>query len=306
MKMEMEPKKLWIESYQDGLYELIDGDAIPELIADGFQFTEGPVWDRKNDRLLFSDIPANTIFEWTPEKGIRTFLKPSRFANGLAFDHNDNLIICEHQGRSISSLDNNNVRKELTGTYAGHLLNSPNDLVITKNGLILFSDPIYGLREGNGGPAQQELPFQGVFSYDPVSSTTTLITDSFERPNGLAFTPDEKHLFIADTVRQHIRVYDVEPDMSFSGGSIWVELWDNEHTGRPDGMKFDCKGNLFTTGPGGIWIFSPDAVLLGRIFLPDKTSNLAWGESDLQSLFITSSDKVYRLRCRTSGPRLEK
>ena len=301
--MEMAPNNIRIESYQNGLSELINADAIPELIADGFQFTEGPVWDRKNDRLLFSDIPADTIFEWTPERGVKPFLNPSRFANGLAIDQDGNLIICEHQGRAITSLDENKVRKVLTGTYVGHLLNSPNDLVIAKNGMIFFSDPIYGLREGNGGPAQQELPYQGVFSYDPATCTTTLITDSFERPNGLAFTPDEKELFIVDTVRQHIRVFDVGRDMAFSGGAIWVELWDNEQTGRPDGMKFDCKGNLFVTGPGGIWIFSPDAVLLGRIFLPDKTSNLAWGENDWQSLFITSSEKVYRLRCRTSGSR---
>ena len=287
--------------FHDGFKKLINPLENIEIISENHKFTEGPVWDDKQQRLLFSDIPANTIYSWSEKQGTRVFLQPSGFANGLAFNGAGDLVICEHQGRVISSLDSQMQRKVLASTFEGFKLNSPNDLVIAGDDSVIFTDPIYGLREGNGGPAQQELPFQGVYRYIPAENELILITDSFERPNGLAFSPDEKRLFIADTVRQHIRVYDINKKWNFIGGAVWAELWDSDYEGRPDGMKFDAQGNLFSAGPGGIWVFSQQADLLGRIILPDKTSNLAWGSVDHKSLFITSSDKVYRLRCLTAG-----
>jgi len=287
--------------FHESFRKLINPSENIEIISDHHKFTEGPLWDDKQQQLLFSDIPANTIYSWSEKQGTSVFLQPSNFANGLAFNKSGDLVICEHQGRVISSLDSQTQRKVLASTFEGLKLNSPNDLVIASDNSVIFTDPIYGLREGNGGPAQQELPFQGVYRYIPTESKLILITDSFERPNGLAFSPDEKRLFIADTVRQHIRVFDINKKWNFTGGDVWAELWDSNYEGRPDGMKFDAQGNLFSTGPGGIWIFSPQADLLGRIVLPDKTSNLAWGSVDHKSLFITSSDKVYRLRCLTAG-----
>ncbi|MDO9546066.1 MAG: SMP-30/gluconolactonase/LRE family protein [Pelolinea sp.] len=290
-----------MESYRSEFRELIDPQTPIEKVADGFTFTEGPIWDTENNRLLFSDIPENKIFSWSEKQGTSIYRSPSKFSNGLTFDPHGNLIICEHQGRAISSLDKNKAYKTLANSYEGMKLNSPNDVISAKDGSILFTDPIYGLRSGIGGPGEQELAFQGVFRLPPDSSQLELITDSFERPNGLLFSPDEKQLFICDTVRQHIRMFDVKENWTFSGGQVWAELWDESLGGRPDGMKIDILGNMFCTGPGGIWVFDINANLLGRIFLPEKTSNLAWGDPDRRSLFITSNSMIYRIRCNTNG-----
>jgi len=264
-----------IESYREEFNKLIDPKITIEKIADGFSFTEGPIWDHANNRLLFSDIPSNKIFSWSANLGVSIYRSPSNFSNGLAYDLHGDLVACEHQSRSISLQTGTNKFISLANSYKGMKLNSPNDVITAKDGSILFSDPIYGLRVGMGGPAEQELPFQGVFRLPPGSSQLELITDSFERPNGLVLSPNENHLFIDDTVRQHIRVFNISKDWNVSGGQVWAELWDDEHAGRPDGMKIDIHGNLFSTGPGGIWVLDKNANLLGRIFLPDKTSNFA-------------------------------
>ena len=174
-------------------------------------------------------------------------------------------------------------------------------MVAAKDGSILFTDPIYGLRPGNGGPAEQELDFQGVYRLLPDRKQLELISKDFERPNGLVFSPDEKYLYVDDTVRQHIRRFELQPDWKVAGGQIWAELWDDNYAARPDGMKVDINGNLFSTGPGGLWIFNPQAELLGRIFLPNKTSNPNWGDDDRRSLYTTSSSTVLRIRCKTRG-----
>ena len=290
-----------VESYCEEFKDLIDPEITVEKISDGFSFTEGPIWDDLHNRLLFSDIPSNKIFSWSSDQGVSIYRSPSNFSNGLTYDPHGNLVACEHQSRSISLQSGANKVKTLTNSYNGMKLNSPNDVIAAKDGSILFSDPIYGLRVGMGGPAKQELPFQGVFRLPPGSNQLELITDTFERPNGLVLSPDEKHLFIGDTVRQHIRIFNISKDWEFSGGQVWAELWDDKYVGRPDGMKVDIHGNLFSTGPGGIWVLDKKANLLGRIFLPDKTSNLAWGDQDRKSLFITSSSAVYRIRCITNG-----
>lgn len=280
--------------------EIILPDTEIETIADGFIFTEGPLWDARRGRLLFSDIMANTIYTWSAEDGTQVFRRPSNFSNGLTFNRKGELIACEHLTRAITITRDEKKPEIIAAAYQGKKLNSPNDVIAASDGSILFSDPIYGLREGQGGPAEAELDFQGLYRITPQGELV-LITDSFERPNGLALSLDEKHLFVADTVRQHIRVFEIGADWQLTGGCIWVELWDDEYTGRPDGMKFDKKGNLFSAGPGGIWVFNPQGDAIGRIYLPDKTSNLAWGDADLRSLFITSSSKLYRIRCQTGG-----
>jgi len=290
-----------VESFSKEFNDLIDPEITIEKIAEGFSFTEGPIWDNLHNRLLFSDIPSNKIFSWSADHGVSTYRSPSKFSNGLTFNPQGNLVACEHQSRSISLETRRNKFMILVNSYKGKKLNSPNDVIAAKDGSILFTDPIYGLRVSMGGPAEQELPFQGVFRIYPGSSQLELITDTFERPNGLVLSPDENHLFICDTVRQHIRIFDISKDWKVSGGQVWAELWDDEYVGRPDGMKVDIHGNLFSTGPGGIWVFDKKANLLGRIFLREKTSNLAWGDQDRKSLFITSSSAVYRIRCKTNG-----
>jgi len=289
-----------IEPLRPEFNDLIAPHTQVETIAEGLVFTEGPLWDARAGRLLFSDIPADAIYAWSQESGLQVFRHPAGFPNGLTFNRQGDLIACEHRTRAVTITTAGSEPRVVASAFEGKKLNSPNDVVAAGDGSILFTDPIYGLREGNGGPAEQELSFQGVYRI-PAQGGLELLTDSFERPNGIALSPDEKQLYVIDTVRQHIRVFDIGADWELSGGQIWVELWDDDKTGRPDGMKFDAQGNLFSSGPGGVWVFDPAGSLLGRISLPDKTSNLAWGDDDLRSLYITCSPAVYRVRCLTGG-----
>ena len=302
--METMTKK--IVNFKPEMEKLISADTEIETVAEGFIFTEGPVWDAKNQALLFSDIPGDTIYKWSSKAGTSVYRKPSHFSNGLTYHPNGFLVSCEHRGRCISMENEKGEAIPLATHFDGKRLNSPNDVITSSDGSIIFSDPIYGLQEGLGGPADAELDFQGVYRFDPADNSLTLLVDDFERPNGLMLSDDEKWLFINDTPRQHIRVFEVSESWQLKNGRIWVELWDKECIGRPDGMKLDISGNVFCTGPGGVWIFNPNAELLGRIYLPDKTANLAWGDADYQSLFITSSTFVYRIRCITHGKPLLK
>jgi gluconolactonase len=289
-----------IEKLDPKFNNLIASDAEIEKIADGFSFTEGPLWNSKGNFLLFSDIPESKIYKWSAKSGVEIYRKVSHFSNGLTYDPKGSLIACEHQSRSVTKESAGGEFATLASHYQGKKLNSPNDVVAFKDGSILFTDPIYGLQAGNGGPADQELAFQGVYRIKPGNNELVLITDSFERPNGLAFSPDNKKLYIADTVRQHLRSFNVDANWRFTGGQVWAELWDESVTGRPDGLKVDVNGNVFSAGPGGVWVFNPEADLLGRIYLDGKTSNLAWGE-DGRSLFITCGPVVYRIKCKTTG-----
>lgn len=290
-----------IEAIRPEFNDIITPSAEIETIAEGFAFTEGPLWHSAERMLLFSDIPSNRIYVWREGEAVRPFRDPSHFSNGLTFDRDGRLIACEHQSRAITSqnLESGEVTT-LADDYQGRRLNSPNDVICASDGSIIFTDPIYGLRRGMGGPAEQELNFEGLFRIPPSGGALQLLSDHFERPNGLALSPAGEILYVADTVRQHIRAFRVTSDWQLNGGQIWAELWDDNLTGRPDGMKVDEDGRVFSTGPGGVWIFDKQANLLGRIYLPEKTSNLAWGE-DGRSLFITCSSAVFRVRCLTRG-----
>jgi gluconolactonase len=288
-----------IKPLSESFNQLIDPESKIILIGDSFRFTEGPVWNAEKQFLLFSDIPENRIYSWKESSGVDVYREGSHFSNGLTYDNEGFLIACEHERRAVSR-EVNGQAEPVAMTYQNQKLNSPNDVIVSKDGSIIFTDPTYGLRVGMGGPAEQELPFQGVFRIPPDSTELELLTDSLERPNGLALSIDEKQLYVTDTVRQHIRIFNIQNGWQISGGEVWAELWDDELGGRPDGIKLDRLGNVFCTGPGGVWIFNPEAVLIGRIYFPENTSNLAWGE-DGHSLFITSSNKVYKISCETSG-----
>ena len=279
--------------------ELIDPNAKLELVADGFKFTEGPVWHTQENCLYFSDIPSDTIYKFDNKTGISIFRKPSNYSNGLTLNHRGQLIICEHKSRALT-IQTEDGFHTLANKFKSKKLNSPNDVIISQDGTIYFSDPIYGLQEGLGGPATQELSFQGVYQLKPGTSDPVLLFDDFERPNGLALSDDENILFVNDTVRQHIRGFKKDQYGNYSNGYIFAELF-GDGVGRPDGMKLDRHGNIFCTGPGGIWVFSSSTKLLGKILLSQKTSNLAWGDFDRCSLYITSSSCLYRIRCKTSG-----
>lgn len=278
---------------------LIDSGAEPERVADGFDFTEGPVWSFRNQHLTFVDLAGNVMYRWDEASGTQVLRKPSDHANGLAYDRDGALVSCEHRTRRIT--------KETTGglvtvvdRYRGKRLNAPNDLVIAEDGTILFTDPHYGLTEGYGGPGEQELPFRGVYRLPRGASEPELIADDFEGPNGLALTPAEDRLIVVDSERNHLRAFRVEEGWRFFGGDVLVEL-PEEGEGVPDGLKVDEAGNIVSTGPGGLWLCNPEGRILGHLPMPEITANLAWGDDDARTLYLTASTAVYRLRCRTTG-----
>ena len=267
-----------------------------EQVASGFQFTEGPVW-HPDGTLLFSDIPADTIYRWTPgDPEAAVFRRPSGHSNGLTLDAQTRLIACEHD-RRLSRTGADGTVTAIATHYNGGRLNSPNDVVVHSSGSIYFTDPPYGLPDQSEG---KEQPFNGVYRLDP-DGTLTLLDDSFERPNGLAFSPDEQTLYVDDSYRDHIRAFDVLPDGTLANGRLFVDLSLPGAEGVPDGMKVDLLGNVFCTGPGGIAVVSPEGEILGRIEVPEQPANLAWGDDDYKTLYVTARTGLYRVRTLTGG-----
>ena len=265
----------------------------PERVATGFQFTEGPVW-HPDGYLLFSDIPADRIYEWSPDGRLEVFRQPSGNSNGLTYDQQGRLIACEHGNRRVTRTETDGTIVPLATHYQGRRLNSPNDVVVKSDGSIYFTDPPYGVQ-----PEQQELDFHGVYHIAP-DGTLTLLADDFDRPNGLAFSPDESILYIDDTTRRHVRAFDVLPDSTLTNGRVFADM-QSPATGGPDGMKLDIEGNLYVTGPGGTWLFDPTGHHLGTLITPEKPANLAFGDTDRCTLYITARTSVYRVRTRLAG-----
>jgi len=255
-----------------------------ERVATGFQFTEGPVWHPAGF-LLFSDVQGNRIVRWTAPDQTATFRQPSGNSNGLIFDSQGRLVACEHSNRRISrtELDDNIVT--LADRYQGMRLNSPNDIAIKSDGSIYFTDPPYGI-----SPGQQELPYNGVFRISQPRNELTLLSSDFDRPNGLAFSPDESKLYIADTSRGHIRVFDVQPDGTLQGGAVFVQV------SSPDGMKVDAKGRLYVASSTGVRVFTAAGETFGTIALAEQPSNCCFGDADGKSLFVTARSSLYRVR----------
>lgn len=306
-------------SHAQGIAGIMAPDATVEKIATGFQFTEGPVWDKRGF-LLFSDIPADTIYKWTPIQGqiegkSEVFRNPSGQSNGLTMNTTGQLFACEHKNRRVSvttfgvivpiahrvneNLETPPVSLPVAEKFEGKRFNSPNDLAIAADGAIYFTDPAYGLPNMTEG---KELDFEGVFRIAPDGKVTLLARD-FGHPNGIAFSPDGKTLYVTDSDDKlsHIRAFDVLDDGSLANGRIFAELKEEGKRGVPDGLKVDKSGNVYSTGPGGVWIFSPGAALLGKISVPEVTTNLAWGDADGKSLFITAGQSVYRIKMLASG-----
>jgi gluconolactonase len=287
-----------LERYDRAVEALVDPAAELETVADGFRFIEGPVWDRQRQWLYFSDIPANTRYRYSPVGGVQVDQQPSHFSNGLTLDAEGRLLACEHQMRRVSRTGPAGV-ETVVDRYQGKRLNSPNDLIVASDGSIFFTDPHYGLQEGLGGPAEAELTFRGIYRIPPGADEPILLVDDFAAPNGLALSPDERRLYVDDTIRGHIRVFDVQADWTLTGGEVLVELQADE-PGVPDGLKVDLQGNLYCTGPGGVWLCAPSGSVLGRMRTPEVAANVGWGD-DGQMLYITASTSLYRLRCRIGG-----
>jgi len=262
-----------------------------ERLATGFQFTEGPVWNTSESSLLFSDIPANRIYKWSPDKGLTVFRDPSGNSNGLTYDKEGRLIACEHGNRRVSRTEKDGSNTVLADRFRGKRLNSPNDVVVKSDGTIYFTDPPYGIK-----PEEQELPFQGAFRFKPETKELTILVDDFEKPNGLAFSPDEKVLYIADSSElRHVRAFDVNRDGTLSNSRLFAEIR-SDLPGSPDGMKVDIEGHLYVSAAGGVWVFSDNGEHLGIIETPEIPANCAFGDRQWKSLYITARTSLYRIR----------
>lgn len=274
------------------LDDIVDGEL--EIIADGHMFTEGPIWSPEG-YLLYSDIPANTIFRWVEGEQPTAFIMPSGNSNGLAFDAMGRLLAAEHGGRRISRRVIGEADAEtVAGEFEGQTLNSPNDIAVRSDGTIYFTDPPYGIQ-----PNQQELGFQGVFRIDPQGQVS-LVADDFDRPNGIVLSPDEGLLYVADTNAEHVRVFTVEPGGDAVGGEVFVDL-QSDLQGNPDGMAMDVFGDLYVSGGGGVRVVSPDGAVLGTIEVPESVTNCKFGDPDGKALFITAQARVYRIRLKVEG-----
>lgn len=291
---------------------IVPKDAVLEKIADGFSWVEGPVWNRAEGYLLFSDIPNNVVMKWDVQEGVSLFLKPSGYtgavpfvglepgSNGLTFDHEGRLVLCEHGDRRISRLEMNGTKTTLVDRYQGKRLNSPNDVVFRSNGDMYFTDPPFGLPKAFDDPAR-ELDFCGVYRLSK-NGKLTLLTKELGAPNGIAFSPDEKKLYLSDHKRAAWLVYDVKDDGTIANGRTFFDAaeFKKNRPGSPDGMKVDTHGNIFGGGPGGIYVFSPAGKHLGTFDFGVPTGNCNWGE-DGSTLFITSNTAIYRIRLNTKG-----
>ena len=271
-----------------------------ERIATGCKFTEGPLWHAADGYLLWSDMPGDHIRRWSPSGGVSTFRKPSNMANGLTWDRQGRLLACEHASSRVSRTEKDGAVVALATHFKGKQLNSPNDIVCDAAGNIYFTDPSYGRMDYYGVLREPELDFRGLYRVGADPKATELLARDFGQPNGLCFSLDGRRLFVNDTERQHIRVFDVDAKGALTGGGVWAETT-GEGQGAPDGMKIDSAGNLYCCGPGGIHVFDPAAVCLGVIRVPEGTANMAWGDADLRSLYITASTSVYRIRVAVAG-----
>jgi gluconolactonase len=304
-----------IERKDPKLDALIPKDAKIEVLAGGMKWTEGPVWDKKAGALLFTDIPNNRVMKWSQKDGLMEFLKPSGYtgkepftgyepgANGLAFDKHGNLILCQHGDRRVARLVENGKFETLVDKYMGKRLNSPNDLVFHSSGDLYFTDPPYGLPKIEKDPAK-ELDFQGVYRLSPKGELT-LLTKEMSRPNGIGLSPDEKTLYVAnsDPAKAIWMAFPINADGKLGAGKVIHDATDEvraKKPGLPDGLKVDQKGNIFATGPDGVFVFAPDHTYLGKIVIGDRNANCAFGD-DGTVLYICANDKLVRIKTTTKG-----
>jgi gluconolactonase len=262
------------------------GEAKLELIANNFQFVEGPLW---NDSfgLLFSDIPADKVYRWTEKDSISVFLNPSSNSNGLMYDFTGRLILAQTGLRRVARMESDGSQTSLADIYSGKKLNSPNDLALKSDGSIFFTDPPFNIPTGQ----HQELTFSGVFRISPAGDLQ-LLDSMLSLPNGICFSPDETKLYVNDSQKRIIYVWDVVDDSTVPNKNVFATITPD---GYADGMKTDNEGNLFCAGPLGVWVFSPEGKILDTILIPGQTSNCNWGNKERNILFVTAGNNIYKI-----------
>ena len=295
-----------IEVFDSAFKALVDPASELAKLAGGFMFTEGPIWDRSRHCLYFSDIPANTLYAYSNTDGLIVKRSPSDNCNGNTIDHEGRLLSCEHHTRRVTregagTAGTTGGIEVIASHYQGKRLNSPNDIIVASDGGIIFTDPHYGLMEGLGGPGEQELSFRGVYRLAPGAVEPTLLVDDFSAPNGLALSLDERTLYVDDTIGMHMRAFDVSADWTLQNGRVLFDFPRGLDEGVPDGLKLDEHGNIYCTGPYGVWVISPSGAALGCIHMPEVTANLNWGEADGHTLFLTARTSLYALRTLARG-----
>lgn len=300
-----------LERLDPTLDQLIAPGTQAEIIGEGFEWSEGPVWVESEKMLLFSDVPKNVIYKWTEEKGVESFLTPSGYtgtiprggepgSNGLTLDNDGHLVLCQHGDRRIALLTGSYKEpkaefKTLADNYQGKKLNSPNDVVTDKQGNLFFTDPPYGLLK-NVNDSSKQIPFQGVYKIK-TDGTVMLLVDSLTRPNGIALSPDQQTLYVANSDAPVAKWYSfhIKGDSLTDAKIFYASKYAEGEKGAPDGMRVDKNGNIFATGPGGIWIFNAEGKALGRLHLPEATANCAFS-ADGKTLYLTSD--MYLLRVK--------
>ncbi len=294
--------------------QIVPKDSAIEKIGGNFQFTEGPIWF-KEGYLLFSDVVGNVIRKWTPDGKVVEFKRPAGYdgndapagsyigSNGMTLDKDGQLYICEHGNHRIEMLGKDGKYTVVVDKFEGKRLNSPNDLVFKSDGALYFTDPPYGLWNGQDSDPKKELKFNGVYRWK--GGKLTLVVKDMTRPNGLAFSPDEKFLYVgnSDEKKKIWNRFPVKADGTLGPGKLFYDVTGMTQEGLPDGMKVDVKGNLYCTGPGGVWVFSPEGKHLGTIQPPETPANCAFGDADGQTLYITARTGLYRIKLSIPGIR---
>lgn len=295
------------EAIADSFHGIIDLDEPVVALGTGFIFSEGPLWHPHEQSLIFSDMPGDTRRKYTPGQGISVIAQPSNKGNGMTYDADLNLLICEHSTSSVVRLRPDGTREVLCTHFEGRELNSPNDIVVGRDGSIYFTDPTYGRMEHFGVPRPLEQGFQGVYrlppGHQPGDAPQLVVPRTlFGQPNGLCFSPCEKWMWVNDTVQCNIRMFDVAADGRLENGRVFAGgIQDDAMAGVPDGMKADQHGNVYVTGPGGVWVYSFEGQLLGKISCPEMVANMHWGGQNWSTLFMCAKTSLYAIETKTKG-----
>ncbi len=284
---------------------LLDPDSKLERLWTGATWAEGVVYFHEDDSIIWSDVPNNRMFKWSAKGGARLFRSPSQFANGNYRDREGRLVTCEHLGRRISRTGHDSLVETLVSHYQGKRLNSPNDVIVKSDGTVWFSDPDYGIMSDNEGyQAPSQIGSNNVYRFDPASGELTAVATDFEKPNGLAFSPNEDKLYISDSSRSHdpngkhhIRVFDVADGRTLTNGRIFAAI----EPGIPDGFRCDRNGNVFTSAGDGVHVYSPAGKRLGKILVSEAVANLTFGGSDRNRLFIAATSSIYSIKVNAAG-----